>query len=202
MIDKVLDYLQKELVKYLADQKVGEVSNNFEPRVLFPTEEPADSVKLPSNCIVPLLIRIEEEKTFRFDDRYLRSKSEIGFSSAPPAVPLHLYILFIARFSNYLEGMKYLSHVIRFFQARPALSNWLPNNDVPDLLTELHTPSITVQNEIWGALKTPQHPAVMYKITMLMLEEEAAASEGKVAQQVEITYQAPLDLEKARKALK
>lgn len=183
MIDKVLDYLKRELNFYLTAQAGG--GGNPEGKVEFPTEEPSDSFRLPSNSIVPLLVRIEEEKTLRFDERYIRSKDALSFTTAPPAVPLHLYILFIARFNNYLEGMKHLSNVIRFFQARPILQSNLPPN-IPDLMVELYTPAFSLQNEIWGALKTPQHPAVMYKITMLMLEDEQTSG-GKVVQEVATT---------------
>lgn len=180
MIDTVLDYLQKELNKSL----IGS-GNNAEAIVEFPTEEPGDSVQLPLNRIVPLLIRIEEEKTVRFDDRYLRTRGSEGnpnYTSAPPAVPLHLYVFFVSRFSNYLTGLKHLAAVIRFFQSRPILQP----NGLPELVAELHTPTFTVQNEIWSALKAAQHPAVMYKITMLLLESDAPTG-GKVVQEVHTT---------------
>ena len=179
MIDTVLKYLQQELNAYLAPG--GEPAGD-EARVEFPAAEPAESVQLPLNRVVPLLIRIEEEKTVRFADRYLRSRGSAEqpeYTSAPPAVPLHLYVLFIARFSDYLTGAKHLSSVIRFFQGRPALT---PPN-LPEIVAELHTPSFTVQNEIWSTLKAPQHPAVMYKITMLLLESETVTG-GKVIQEV------------------
>ena len=128
---------------------------------------------------------LADGKTVRFADRYLRSRGSAEqpeFTSAPPAVPLHLYVLFIARFSDYLTGAKHLSSVIRFFQGRPVLT---PPN-LPEIVAELHTPSFTVQNEIWSTLKAPQHPAVMYKITMLLLESEATTG-GKVIQEVHTT---------------
>jgi hypothetical protein len=187
MIDSVLGYLQEQLNAYLLPPNSPA---GGEDRVGFPTDEPADSVQLPLNQVVPLLIRIEEEKTARLDDRYLRvqkrnvqdpdSKNNLLYTIAPPAVPLHLYVLFIARYKNYLEGARRLSQVIRFFQAHPTLQP----PSLPELTTELHTPSFTALNEIWSALKLPLHPAALYKITMLLVEDTAAGDTPATVRQI------------------
>ncbi len=176
MIDTVLKYLRDKLNVYLGNTPPGLIQ--------FPSELPGDSINLPSDCVALLLVRIEEEKTMRFDERYIRTKGtaqNLVYTSAKPAIPLHLYLLFISRFKDYNTGLKHLSSVILFFQSQLVLQ---PDN-LPELVAELHTPTFTVQNEIWGALKAPQHPAVMYKITMLMLESEETT--GDAIQEVHTT---------------
>lgn len=181
MIDATLNFLRDELNKYLVGP---DPNNNAEDIVEFPDKAPGDSVLMPLDRIVPLLIRIEEEKTVRFDERYIRSKGSENnpfYTRAQPAVPIHLYIFFIARYSNYVNGLRHMSAVIRFFQSRPVFGPTFRADDgsleLPELIAELHTPTFTVQNEIWSALKAPQHPAVMYRVTMLLLEE-AETSDG------------------------
>lgn len=175
MIHQIFDILRTELNSFL----IAQSPENLEAKVAFMGEEPSDSVKFPSNSICPILIRIEEEKMLRQDDRYVRSKNQSTYLSAPPGIPLHLYVMFVARYKDYLEGLKNLSHVIRFFQARPMLTNGLPPN-VADLRVELHTLAPSALNEVWGMLRTPLHPSVVYKISLLMMEMETPESSGKV----------------------
>ncbi len=185
-----------DVLKYLRDQLNVYLGNTLPESIQFPSGIPDDSLILPSECVTLLLVRIEEEKTMRFDERYIRTKGSENnrfYTRAQPAVPIHLYIFFIARFSDYANGLQKLSAVIQFFQSRPVFRPTIQTDDgpleLPELITELHTPTFTVQNEIWSALKAPQHPAVMYKITMLMLENEEIT--GDVIREVQ-TISAPI----------
>ena len=179
MIDQALEFIVSKL------NGIRDNNRAAQEWVSFPKETPGDSVKLMDTAITALLIRIEEERVMRQDDPYfrfnqdLKTKGRQAYKAHPPVV-LHLYILFAARWSDYGTGLKYLSDIISFFQAHPIFKNekYFPGDDatkdlrdIPELRLELHTPTFTVQNEIWSALKAPMHPSVMYKMTLVHLEE-------------------------------
>lgn len=175
MIHQIFDVLRTELNTFLTAQS----ASNLEAKVEFMNEEPSDGIKFPSNCICPILIRIEEEKMLRQEDRYLRTKDQNNYLSSAPGIPVHLYIMFVARYKNYLEGLKNLSHVVRFFQSRPTFTNDLLST-IPELRIELHTPNPTALNEIWSMLRVPLHPSVIYRVSLLMLEADLPLQTGKV----------------------
>ena len=109
MINLIFDTLSDELNTYLKAQGSDEI---IEDKVQLLKGEPTTGINFPSNRICPILIRIEEEKILRQDDRYLRSyvrsKDQPDYLTAQPGIPLHLYIMFVARFTDYLEGLKNL----------------------------------------------------------------------------------------------
>lgn len=147
----------------------------------FPTEMPGDAVKLRDNVVNIVLLRIEEERVMRLDERYYQRETQLehpvnrpkAFSKSLPPIVLHLYVLLAARFSNYQTGLQRLSDVITFFQANPVFAeNTLPTGEkLPELRLEFHSPSFSIQNEIWSALKAPIHPSVLYKVSLALLKE-------------------------------
>lgn len=185
MIDQALQFIVKKLNGIRGN-------GGSQHWVSFPAEAPGDSVKLMDTAVTVLLVRIEEERIMRQDEPYFRfdktkeealkpeTRGRQALKARPPVV-LHLYILFAARWSDYATGLKNLSDILSFFQAHPVFKNnkYFPGEDatddlddgIPELRMELHTPTFTVQNEIWSALKAPLHPSVMYKMTLVHLEE-------------------------------
>lgn len=153
----------------------------------FPAEMPGDTVKLKDNSINILLIRIEEERTMRLDERYYHRQQPVSnapatITKSPPPIVLHLYVLLAARFSDYTTGLQRLSDIITFFQAHPVFPHETTSSgsELPELRLELHSPSFSVQNEMWGALKAPMHPSVLYKVSLVLLKDAEAATPATV----------------------
>lgn len=174
MIDKTLQRIVDEL------NKKFNIDGSSPVWFGFPTEMPGDAVKLRDNVVNILLIRIEEERVMRMDERYYQRKSQPedsnnpkGVSISPPPMVLHLYILLAARFANYQTGLQRLSEVITFFQANPIFGETTLSSGekLPELRLELHSPSFTTQNEIWSTLKAPIHPSVLYKVSLALLKD-------------------------------
>lgn len=190
MIDQALQFIVGQLNRKFS-------SSGKEPLVSLPKEEPGDTVKLVNTAVTALLVRMEEERVMRQDEPYMRfsngdkTKDRKAMNAFPPVV-LHLFVLFVARFPNYGTGLKHISDIITFFQARPFFHDNTSNvpaemlpAGLPELRLELHSPTFTVQNEIWGALRLPLHPSVMYKVTLVLLEAQEEEQEAPMVKNIE-----------------
>lgn len=143
-----------------------------------------DPLEFELDKITPLLVNIEEERRMRQADRY-QTQSENGKPLAiMPPVPLKLHVLFIARFKDYREGLKRLSLLVQFFQKRPVFTPQsypsLGPTGMDKLTSELITMSFQQQNELWGALKSPYQPSILYKLGITLLEEKSTAFDAEI----------------------
>lgn len=181
MIDKALQFIVAQLnAKFTSSGQV--------PLVSLPKDVPDDAVKLADTAVTVLLVRMEEERVMRHDEPYMRGdtrKTENRkVSNAFPPVVLNLFVLFVARVKDYDTGLKRLSDIVTFFQAHPAFYD-TSEKGMPELRFELHSPTFTVQNEIWSALRLPLHPSVMYKVTLVLLETQEKELEAPMVKNVE-----------------
>jgi hypothetical protein len=173
MIHEVFSFLKDQLGQYLRHHDVLQ-----EDQVVFREKDKAE-LSFANNAITLLLINIEEENTLRQNEPYLQTRKDGTRVSVNPEIRLNLYILFVARFSDYEESLKYLSCIIRFFQSNrvfkhdtfPGLSE-----NVDRIIMELVTLPFNAQNEIWSVLKTGYEPSALYKVKMIIFEDEEPES--------------------------
>lgn len=189
MIDKALQFIVAQLnAKFTSSGQV--------PLVSLPKDVPDDAVKLADTAVTVLLVRMEEERVMRHDEPYMRGdtrKTENRkASNAFPPVVLNLFVLFVARVKDYDTGLKRLSDIVTFFQGRPAFYD-TSEKGMPELRFELHSPTFTVQNEIWSALRLPLHPSVMYKVTLVLLETQEKYPDAALVTKIEPARQRPSD---------
>lgn len=170
MIHEVLGFLKEQLSQYLRNRESFD-----EERVVFMDGERTDSVSFPKNAITPLLINLEEENVMRPGDPYVQVRRDGTRVGVNPEIRLNLFVLFVSNFASYEESLKFLSYVIRFFQSNRVFEH----ESTPDLsagvdriIMELVTMPFTSQNEIWNALRTTYVPSVLYKVKMIVFEDE------------------------------
>jgi hypothetical protein len=88
---------------------------------------------------------------------------------------LNLYVLFVARFKEYQDALYNLSRIIRYFQSHRLFNAQnapaLPEG-IDQLVLELTTLPFAEQNEVWNALRTTYHPSLLYKVKMVVFQEE------------------------------
>jgi len=116
-----------------------------------------------------------------------KSQSNVGtykktargrFVKEKAAVNINLIVVFSAYYTseNYLEGLKFISSVIAYFQSQagsfspqnlPAL-----NGLVERLQAELITPDSRELSNIWSLLGAKYQPSVMYKIKSLPIKHQ------------------------------
>jgi hypothetical protein len=183
MIGEVLVFLRDRLNDYIQAMSGTPSPDAGEDKVLLIDGEKMDPVEFRPGAITALLINIEQETTQRGADPY-RSISVDGLPlRVQPDIRLNLYVLFVARYKVYEQGLDSLSKVIRCFQTHrvfdhdsaPALSP-----SVEKLVLELVTQPLSEQNEIWSALRTSYHPSVLYRVRMIVFKDGMGTSVPQV----------------------
>jgi len=192
MIGDVLLLLRDQLNSYLRSALPGGDVDAAEERVQLIDGEKTDPVEFHANAITLLLVNIQQETSLRTTDPYLRSPPDGSLRKLQPEIPLNLYVLFVARYKAYEQGLNQLAMVIRFFQTHRALDHDNTPTLSPlidKLLLEMVTLPLTEQNEIWSALRTNYHPSVLFRVRMVVLRDAEGAAVPQIGQTVVRTLQ-------------
>ena len=157
-------------------------------------------VVIPDMSLGLTLINIEEERIFK--DQKTTFINEEGITEQiNPEIKLNLYILISANFQDkksntpnddYVEGLKQLSYVISFFQAKnvftadnsPGLAETDPS--IQKLIIELYSYSFEQLYNFWSVLGTKYMPSVLYKVRLLRFQERAVRQSDKPIEKIRI----------------
>jgi hypothetical protein len=181
MIGEVLVFLKNQLNDYIKPIR-GHDGTQPDP-VDFIQGDSTDPVTFKSGAISVLLINIEQENILRAPDLYRRTTPNGTQQNVQPDVRLNLYVLFVARYPRYEDALDSLSLVIRYFQNHrlfthtdaPALSA-----NIERLVIELITLPFSQQNEVWSSLRVAYHPSVLYKVKMIVFQDEDVAAAPEI----------------------
>jgi hypothetical protein len=132
--------------------------------------------------IIVTVVSIEAERN-RSNTGSYKPTSSGGFTRLNPPVEVNIYLLFSAYFTseNYIEGLKFISSVIAFFQSRqgifstqntPAL-----NGVIERLSAEMVSPEIRDQSNVWSGLGAKYLPSVLYRVKTLPIEHILPSAE-------------------------
>lgn len=174
MIADVLKFLRERLNKALPRDSDGAAEDLF----VYVGADKDDAVSFKSGAVSVLLVRIEEENALRPPDLYARPAADGSRQRVEPEIRLNLYVLFVARFpDDYSRSLHHLSGVIRYFQNHRVFNHENSPElaeSVSQLVLELVTPSFAEQNELWGTLRSAYQPSAMYKVRMVVFQDEDA----------------------------
>ena len=176
MISEALLFIKDLLNEHLCAQS-GQTLGEAEDKVIFISGENLDPISFKLGAITCLLINIEEEKILRLADPYVQTRNDGAKVRVQPDIRMNLYVLFIARFKLYEEGLSYLSRILEYFQTNRVLDHTNTPSLSPRihrLIMELTTLALAEQNDVWNALRTTYHPSILYKVRMLVLREDVA----------------------------
>jgi hypothetical protein len=174
MLNDVLVFLKNSLNAYMS---AGDVQTGAqEDQVNFLNGQSIDSLGFQPNSISVLMIRLEQDTALRSPDLYSRNLSDGTVQRIQPEIRLNLFVMFIANYQQYQDALRNLSAVIQYFQNHrvfghqdsPQLSE-----AIQQLVVELVTLSFTEQNEIWSTLRLPYHPSALYKVKMVVFQDES-----------------------------
>ena len=191
MIDLVLGFLQNRLGQALPRGPQGEPQEKL---FVYVGTDKNDAVSFKSDAISTMLIRIEEEPTLRPPDRYARSGGDGVRLRVEPEIRMNLWVMFVARFADYGEGLRHLSRVVAYFQSHrvfnaensPELSE-----DLQQVVVELVTPTFSEQNEIWGSLRAAYLPSALYRVKLVVFRDQEARSLIATQELIQSVSQAP-----------
>lgn len=185
MIADVLVFLRKHLDDHLRIAVGGSPDDPTGDRVVFIDGEHMDPLSFKLGAVTELLINVEEERVLRPADFYARRSEDGTPQRGQPDLRLILYVLFVARFKQYDTAWQHLSKIIEHFQTvRLFESETTPElpAGVERLVFELVTLRFAEQNEIWGALRSTHHPAVLYRVKMLRLRDAQVSDSPEIAE--------------------
>jgi hypothetical protein len=179
LIGAALTYLGDKVNTHLQDG----ATDSGQPLVVFVEGDKIDPLNIQSGRVNILVVNVEEERELRGANPYYDERSQ----RINPDIPLTISALFIARFNDYPTSWNYLTDIIRFFQSHPVLeradnqaqsSNNMPEG-IESLRCEMISLNLQQQNEVWGALRITQHPALLYKIKLITLRDPHPQSSEK-----------------------
>jgi Pvc16 N-terminal domain len=181
MISGALNFLKEQLNPFLvanyplsnAPQRVA-ISNIVQQET---GDQGLSQTDLPDDKILITLINVEEETTFKDQHRHQKlPNGNIRFRE--PELALNLYVLFASHFNNYDAALKHLSGTIRYFQAYnvfdvaqyPSMATFHPN--LKRIVMDLRSMPIDQQSNFWQSMGGKFLPSVMYKLRMLVFQED------------------------------
>lgn len=157
--------------------------------------------KLHKNIIMTLT-RVEEEAILKNVPHYAQDTVNQKTVYKNPPTPLNLFLLFTAGTGAstimedyYGTSMKYLSHIIKFFQGKNVFSNRNTPVSSPletadeelesfELIMDLYSPSFEEANYMWSTLGGRQLPHACYKLRLVQLEREMKQEERGVVKEI------------------
>ena len=175
MIDEVISVLKDKLNDYVRFK-----TGHPEDKVVLPEGSKLDPSQFQLNNITPMLINIDEEKTARLPDRFggvIKNGLRTEFN---PDIAVNLLVLFVVRFDDYRQSMKFLSLIIKFFQRTRIIdrSNTPSLSPEIDRLTiELQALPLADQNELWMSLNSTYQPSLLYKVRMLVFKDTESSED-------------------------
>jgi Pvc16 N-terminal domain len=178
MIDKAMTFIVGELNNVL----LARFQSSENLVVLSSVSNPDGT--LPAgieNKILLSLINVEREPAANSGNWPARSGNwpakggSESFGRVSPPLSLNLLLLITASFaSNYGEALRFLASVMGFFQGKPSFNAQNSPSfpaEMEKLSMELVNLSIQEINNVWAILGAKYMPSVVYKMRMLVLQE-------------------------------
>jgi hypothetical protein len=171
MLDIALQFLKDELNSYLLT-RTG--SNAVEVKMSKLVDE-AGKYAFDDGTIGAAIINIEEERTFKShlpDYAYVNGQHV----ALEPDLKLNLHVMLAANFKLYDVALKYIGLVLTYFQSHSSFTcEEYPALDarIRKLIVELQSLSYEQLNQIWAFIGGKQLPSVVYKVRMVVIQDEA-----------------------------
>jgi hypothetical protein len=178
MLSEVLLTLKDAVNNYLTISSGWSALDSDHGHVVFLESDRVDALDFKMDAVSLVLANVEEETTLRPDDPHGRMLPNGARQKVKPPIHLNAYVLFVARFRDYKQSLRYISLILRFFLSHrlldhentPALSD-----RIEKLTMELVTLPFSEQNHLWGILRTAYLPSLLYKVRMVVFQDDDAA---------------------------
>jgi uncharacterized protein DUF4255 len=169
MLDVALKFLASELNSYLLSRTGSEFGKVEVGRLVDDTGKWAGQ----EDHLGAALVNVEEERTLK---PQLPEKALVNGNlvTLEPALRLNLHVLFAAHFQHYDQALRYLSHVLTFFQAHPSFNqDRYPDLDprIRKLTAELLALNYEQLNQLWAYIGGKHLPSAVYKFRLVSLQD-------------------------------
>lgn len=177
MIGDVLVFLKNHLNEHLKARAELIREQPGGDKVVFVDGDKMDPLTFAPGAVTALLINVEEERTLRAADPYIRVADNGGQQRVQPDIRMNLYVLFVARFKQYEQAWHHLSQIIQYFQSHRVLDHQTAphlEDAIERLTMELVTLEFAQQNEVWNALRASHHPSILYRVKLVVFRDREA----------------------------
>ncbi|MFZ5842755.1 MAG: DUF4255 domain-containing protein [Pseudomonadota bacterium] len=189
MLDVTLKFLQQQLNAYL----LVRTGSDFGAVEMCQPIDDTGKWAVKEDVLGLSLINIEEERILRSqlpESTYLNGQNIL----LQPPLRLNLHLLFLARFKQYDQALRQLSHVLTFFQSHLLFTpGQHPGLDprIEKLTLELQSPNYEQLNQIWAFLGGKQLPSVLYRARMVLLQDAETAAILPPLTEIELAFRQP-----------
>lgn len=170
MLDKTLFFFANELNSYL-QARTGVLGTKVKVSAIVNED---GKYAMDAESIAITIVNIQEELTIK-DHKRQHVLQSGQYKSLNPKVNLNVMVMFSARFTVYDQALKYISHVLTFFQNHNSFThNKYPSLDqtIGKLNVELQSLSFDELNQIWAFVGGKQLPSVLYKIRTIAIQDQ------------------------------
>jgi len=189
MIGDILNIVAREVSSYV--DKEGNLPSGKKSVILHKPNKLNEKFSIPDNTISLSLLNIEEEKVAKKVTVARRTVIDGKVYKENPAININLQVIFIASFENdYISELNYISKILAFFQQEISFTDdkvkGLKDLGIDKLNFKLSTLSLEKQNTVWGLLGSKYMPSLVYKISMLVFQNEAKLLDTKLVKSIDV----------------
>lgn len=186
MLFETLTFLSTEVNTYLND-KLGSLA---EARLKIGNASLAlDTTLTNSNSLagkaIMSLANIEEDRATRTPTNRVKTATEARYKNPP--VLLNLYVLFSINKPEYDDCLKWLGHIITYFQYKKrftSLTHPTLDSRIAELSVELYTMNFEQVNHLWSTLGGKYLPSALYKVRQVTMDENAVYGESGLIKEI------------------
>lgn len=189
MLDVALKFIVQELNAYL----LARTALNFGTAELSAIVDDGGKWKAKLDQLGCFLVGVDEERITKEHLPSIEYRNGQHVKLQPP-IKLHLNVLFFAHFTNYDQSLKYLSHVLKFFQRYSYFTSEL-HPGMPEgidrLVVELQSPTYEQLNQIWAFIGSKYLPSALYRIRMTVIQDDQPDDITPPLSEVSVEYATP-----------
>lgn len=171
MLDIATGFLKDELNTFL----VSRTGSDSVKATLSKVVDESGKYAFANDSICCSIINIEEE---RFLKKQLPEYTAVNGRHVvlEPELKLNLHVMFAANFTHYDQALKYISHILTCFQAKPVFtSDKYPAlaPGIGKMTVQLLSLNYEQLNQIWAFIGGRQLPSVIYLVRMVTMQDTA-----------------------------
>lgn len=145
-----------------------------------------ETVDFADNSVTMMLLNIEEDRKAMPADPYRRTAADGTRLMVRPPIALNVFVLFVARFSNYADSLRHIDLIVQFFQKHramdPSTMPKLVGKNIDKIACELFTVPLSELNHIWGPLNTAYQPSLVYRFRVVFYHDMDGVPAAAAAQ--------------------
>lgn len=176
MIADALVFLRNRLNQHFRSFSADPAAS--EDKVVFlDGDQKTDSISFKPDTVTVMLYRVERETACQPGNGYLRRLPGQPAQQVKPDLSVHLHLLFVVKFKDYAQGLRYLSQVISYFQSNCVFERQSApdlGDEIAELALDMVPLTVQQENELWGLLRTFYLPSVAYRVRTLVFMDQAA----------------------------